>query len=422
MRIFLKFYILAFKLEKIFNPVNKGEGKRILIIVIGGLGDCLLFDSLFRRLKEKWPDSQIDVLTGCFEDMWERLDSIDNLIYFSPLKFKPPWKYFSLFRIINRKEYDIVAEGIIMVPMKGIYPIFTSLIFKASMAPVRIGRNSVGRLAALRPKQLGFISREDMAGMKTSGNKKEVNQYITHTIDILPPDRRNYHESMKIFEPIGIFCHRNKNEPVLKPDPDLAKWSKKMIRAKWADDDVIVGFTVETTRMIKLWPFENFVSILEAGIKDNMKFIMIGLDANIAAKFPVDRFDPKHLLNLSGMTSLGEMIAVISQCNIFLSCDCGPSHIAQACRIPSIVLFGPSNENEFGPVDNEMHSLILPPEDLKCRPCVLGPCIREKSCVHSISVKSVYEDLLRKSERFKCRPSQSTMYTLGNQPNVLYSM
>jgi ADP-heptose:LPS heptosyltransferase len=55
------------------------------------------------------------------------------------------------------------------------------------------------------------------------------------------------------------------------------------------------------------------------------------------------------------------------------------------------VLFGPSNEKEFGPVDPDLHAMVLPPEPLGCRPCILGPCVRGQSCMQLIQPQTVYQ-------------------------------
>jgi ADP-heptose:LPS heptosyltransferase len=128
---------------------------------------------------------------------------------------------------------------------------------------------------------------------------------------------------------------------------------------------------------------------MDKGIRDGFKFVMLGLDKQRAAELS-QRFSHSNVINLAGSTNLKEMIALIRQCDLFFSCDTGPSHIAQACRIPTVVLFGPSNEKEFGPTDTELHTLVLPPETLNCRPCVLGPCVRGQSCVQLIRPESVY--------------------------------
>jgi ADP-heptose:LPS heptosyltransferase len=396
LRILLRICLPFFALKKSLRPPENGYQKKILIIVIGGMGDCLLFDPLFRRLKDKWPKSRIDVMTGCFEDMWQNVGSVDRLIFFTPTKFKPPWAYVSLFHAIYQGSYDIVAEGIAMVPQRGIYPVFTSLVFEASRAPIRIGRKTTGQYARVRPQRPGFIGREEMTELCRPNKNTHKNRYLTHIIEPMPPNKRPYHESAVVFESLKIPFYRKKDEPRLQPNPPLDKWAAKLLRQQWATkDDIIVGLTVETTHPIKSWPIENFLSILRSGIDHNFKFVMLGL-APQSSSSPFREIPNSELLDLTAKTTLGEMIAIIRQCDVFLSCDTGPSHIAQACRIPTIVLFGPTNEKEFGPFDSAIHTLILPPGNPNCRPCTLGPCIKDQSCVCTIRPEVVYSELIQK--------------------------
>jgi ADP-heptose:LPS heptosyltransferase len=399
-RLLLKLSLPLFKLESRFAPAGAKNGKKILVIVIGGLGDCLLFDSLFRRLKEKWPEARIDVLSGSFEQMWQSMASVDNLILFTPTKFKHPWAYIKLFRSIYHNRYDIVAEGIAMLPKRGIYPIFTSLIFAASQAPIRIGRKNTGRIGLMRQRDLGFIGREEMRARNRQRPKAKPNPYLTHELDITPPEKRSAHESTYIFEPLGLTAYRLPEEPRLAADPANDAWALHRLRSQWAGhQSVLIGITLETTRKIKTWPLANFLEIIHHGISDGFKFVLVGLDRKLAQAV-MAHFSSAGVLNLAGRTSLGQMIAAIRQCDFFLSGDTGPAHIAQACQTPAVVLFGPSNEKEFGPADYSRHSLILPPASFACRPCVLGPCVRGRSCILSIEPGDVYNALKQKIERF----------------------
>ena len=170
-RYLLKACKFLFKIESMVHPPSKTHHKAILIIVIGGLGDCLLFDPLFRRLKEQWPVSRIDVLTGSFEQMWALIPSVDNLIVFSPTKLKMPWAYVRLFRTIYRNCYDIVAEGIAFLPKRGIYSIFTSLVLK----PVARKQKSAD---IIRVRWVGFgrgkwgLSAEKRCSVNLGGRKE----------------------------------------------------------------------------------------------------------------------------------------------------------------------------------------------------------------------------------------------------------
>jgi ADP-heptose:LPS heptosyltransferase len=381
---------IFFGVEKQVNPVRNPGEKRILLIVFGGMGDCLLFDSLFRRLKERWPRVVIDVLTGSFEQMWEHMETVDNLIVFKPTKFKTPWAYARLFRTLYRRGYELAVEGIAMVPKRGIYPLLTSFVMQASAAPVRIGRKNTGRLEALRPRRLDFMGHAEMMARRSRKLDRDANPYLTHTISVPPPHHRTSHESAYVLAPLGLNVSRRPDEPGLTINPDADQWARRTLRNQWAcAQDRLIAMTVETTRRIKAWPLERFARVMHKGVRDGYKFVMLGLDKQMAAGISRS-FGPDRVMNLAGSTNLTEMIALIRQCDLFVSCDTGPAHIAQACRVPTVVLFGPSNENEFGPADRQLHTLVLPPETLNCRPCVLGPCVRDRSCVQLIRPETVY--------------------------------
>lgn len=399
LRLLLHCCLLCFKIESIVNPIKKDHHKRILVIVIGGMGDCLLFDPLFRRLKERWPQARIDVFTGCFELMWERMGSVDNLILFRPTQFKSPWAYARMFRALYRSAYDIVAEGIAMMPKRGIYPLLTSFVIQASQAKIRIGRNGTGRMETLRAPTLGFISQQQMLAQKNRGPEAQSHPYLTHIVSPPPPHLREFHESAYIFESLGLPFRRDKNAPALVADDQADKGAHAFLRSQWGKpDDIIIALTMETTRKIKAWPLDRFAQVVDKGIQNNYKFVVLGLDG-AAGQELAHRFPKEKVINLAGHTDLAEMIALIGQCDAFFSCDTGPSHIAQACRVPTVVLFGPSNEKEFGPADTERHTLLLPQQELKCRPCVLGPCVRGKSCMHMIEPEIAFQELKEAVER-----------------------
>jgi ADP-heptose:LPS heptosyltransferase len=146
---------------------------------------------------------------------------------------------------------------------------------------------------------------------KTSNSHK--NKLLTHIIEPLPPNNRPYHESAIVFEPLNIAYFRKKNEPRLQSNSSKDRWAEKLLRKQWAaKEDIIVGFTTETTRQIKSWPIENYVSIFRWGIDDNLKFVMLGL-ASQSALSPFQEIPPKNLLDLTGKTTLGELIAVTAE-------------------------------------------------------------------------------------------------------------
>jgi heptosyltransferase-2 len=99
-------------------------------------------------------------------------------------------------------------------------------------------------------------------------------------------------------------------------------------------------------------------------------------------------------INLVGKTGLEILPAVIKNCNLLITNDGGPMHMAAALGIKSVSVFGPVSEIAYGPYPVSSRHLVLK-QDLECRPCYknfrLSVCDRDKECLRQISVDAVFE-------------------------------
>lgn len=282
-----------------------------------------------------------------------------------------------------------------MLPNRGTWGVITSLIMEASQAPVCIGRKTTGLPPYLTEFLPDFFynNKNQVRGIR--GFKPWP---INRSIEPPPPKQRIRHEAFYIAEAMGVSFHKKSNEPYLCLDPLEKVKAELMLHRLKSGNRVVVGLVVETSYALKKWPDPFFAEIIERGTNENINFVLFGLNP-----FDVAVKNSQHLLNLTGKTSLAQMMAIISQCDFFLSADTGPAHIAQAYGVLTIVLFGPSNEQEFGPADLQFHSLVTPKETLPCRPCVLGPCVLDNSCMNLISVETVYSILQKRIKEIESK-------------------
>jgi len=280
-----------------------------------------------------------------------------------------------------------------MVPARGTGPILTSLLLTATQAPIRLGRQQTGKNEMLCARVPGFYMGLNEVREADTNTSEKPHSCLTHVFHLRGPEERQSHESSSILEAIDIPYFRKKDEPRILPDPKMDQKARQRLRQHWAEEEcIIVGMLYETTYPLKHWPLKHSLQLIELGLADRLRFVLFGLNdqhVSLTEKmFPKDR-----VLDLSGQTNLNEMISLISVCDVFFSADTGPAHIAQALGLPTVVLFGPSNEKEFGPIDKDLHALVVPPEDLPCRPCVLGPCVLDQTCMNSITSKFAYTSL-----------------------------
>ena len=91
---------------------------------------------------------------------------------------------------------------------------------------------------------------------------------------------------------------------------------------------------------------------------------------------------------LAGATSLSSLMALISLCDLFITNDSGPMHLAAALDTPQIALFGSTDEIATGPYSAKA---VVVHKHVECSPCLLRECPLDLRCFDQINVDEVYE-------------------------------
>ena len=95
-------------------------------------------------------------------------------------------------------------------------------------------------------------------------------------------------------------------------------------------------------------------------------------------------------INLAGRSSVSQLASIIKRCQLFISNDSGPVHIASALGTPVISIFGRDQKGlsprRWGPVglkDKILHKQV------GCIECLAHNCEKEFACLKAIEVKDV---------------------------------
>jgi lipopolysaccharide heptosyltransferase II len=88
----------------------------------------------------------------------------------------------------------------------------------------------------------------------------------------------------------------------------------------------------------------------------------------------LERLPPTiRVANVCGRTTAGQLAGVLAACDVVLSSDSGPAHLANAIGVPTVVLFGAGDERTTVPF-NPAGRHVLRLEGLPCAPCVQNRC------------------------------------------------
>ncbi|MBL0062489.1 MAG: hypothetical protein IPP40_13640 [bacterium] len=69
------------------------------------------------------------------------------------------------------------------------------------------------------------------------------------------------------------------------------------------------------------------------------------------------------------------LAALYRHCSLYVGPDSGPKHIAVACGIPTVTIFGPGNPYNWNDFENPKNVVLFPP--CKFRPnCIELECVK----------------------------------------------
>jgi heptosyltransferase-1 len=161
------------------------------------------------------------------------------------------------------------------------------------------------------------------------------------------------------------------------PQAKHTRWMVILPGARWAT---------------KCWPAQHFAELtgLLAKKFPDARFAVMGSADDKQRGEIISRAAPERILNLCGETSLLEMVEWLRLCELMITNDTGPMHVAAALGVPVVALFGPTDPRNTGPYGQLQNVLRI---DLPCAPCFKSACAWKNpmECLTAISLQRVFE-------------------------------
>jgi lipopolysaccharide heptosyltransferase II len=133
----------------------------------------------------------------------------------------------------------------------------------------------------------------------------------------------------------------------------------------------------------KRWPLERFAALV-APLRERfgLESVVCGGPevAEMASQIP-------GASDLSGRTTLRQMVEILERADLVVANDTGPMHIAAALGRPLVTPYGPTNPVRTGPYRREASVIRI---DLPCSPCYSRRCSHQ-SCLQWLRIEPVLE-------------------------------
>lgn len=141
----------------------------------------------------------------------------------------------------------------------------------------------------------------------------------------------------------------------LQPPPLPVMWTGEediVLAKRYLPDDAYIALAPTANWAGKVWPIDRFIDLAQRILVSfpQSKFAIFygpGQQEYEMAK-PILNTD-LPLIDVGGGYTLPQVAAMFSRCKGFVGNDSGLMHLAAACQIPVLGLFGPSHVSEYAP-------------------------------------------------------------------------
>ena len=305
------------------NP-DLGSPERFLIIrQHNQLGDLLAGVSVFRAIKEKYPQSHITLMVSPFNyPGMIKNKFLDRVFIFDKKKIYNPYYLIKFIKLL-KENYDVT-----LVPVTVSISFTSNLIARLSRAKTRIGPLSLD--GKINESAFFFDRRVEIDWRKH-------------------PDSNVSDRSLDILRPFGIATNNFKSE-ITFDDDDLKTARDFLSSFKEMNRNILIGLHVGAGKPQNRWSLHKYSALVKR-LKDSYKadFYLTGssddreeinfVKKNVPFKLPV-------FIN----KKIPQVAALISISDLFISNDTGIMHVAGTTSTPQISIFGPTNPLNWAPI------------------------------------------------------------------------
>ena len=359
---------------KAFDPRNV---RRLLIRGTNWVGDSILSLPALKRARVEFPQAKITLLVlpwvaGIYEDS----TAVDDIwLYDRQGVHRGLSGKLRLIRELRERRFD--AALLFQNAFEA------AVLTRLAKIPVRAGYDRDGRGRLLSHK------------VPVAPHVSELHQtyyYLDLLEQLLGCARTSQGLEPK---PTSQFVARIMPDITLVVSPERRQRARIRLQSQGVDfNRTVVGVNPGAFYgSAKRWLSERYAMVLDRLIDERQASVVIfGSPNEVAIAEAIQSGMRSRPVILSGRTELSELIAMIACCDLFLTNDSGPMHLAAALRVPTLAIFGSTDEIATGPMSPA--SVVLN-KRVECSPCLLRECPIDHRCMKRITVEEVVQQAFR---------------------------
>ncbi len=336
------------------QSVNGAPPRRILVVLMGSIGDVVRALPLLGRLRRAYPAAHLAwAVEPKSAPVLEGHPWLDQMMLYDR---RAPWSFPLFLYRVRAGRFDLVLDL-----QRHLKSGLTSWISRA-------------------PDRLGFAA----------ANTKEFNHWFsTRQIAAQPNLRLKLMQYQSFADALGIAP-----APIefgLEPGPEQLRRADEIIGAC---ERPLLGVILGSSWESRIY-FGRYAAqvVVEMNRRRGMIPVLIGSAGERHLADDVRR----HLggieaIDLAGRTGLRDLPAIFRRCRAAFGPDCGPMHIAAAVGCPIVSLWGATAPERSAPWGNAEFAIKA---DIPCHPCYLRRCPIGRECMHRIEPAAVAAALER---------------------------
>ena len=344
-----------------FEPMTGVNPQTIVVRGTNWVGDAVMTVPALRQLRRLFPGAHITLATRSWaKGLFADAEYLDDLLVHEGSGLRSVVQQVRQWR---KRAFDLA----VLFPNS----LETALVASLARVPLRVGYATEGR-----------------------------QKLLTHPLE-LPEWRSSKHEVFYYLKLIAelewLFNHE---QTFLETQPDATlevSAARKQIAREFLQSHGVENGVAPVVALCpgsinsraKRWPAERYAALGDLFIdKLGAKVLLLGSDAEAAVSSSVNAQMHGSAVNLTGKTSLAELVALLSLVDLLVTNDTGPAHIAAALGRPTLVIFGPTNPLTTRPFSPYGEIIREPPD---CAPCMLRDCPIDHRCMTAITPEDVFE-------------------------------